>query len=539
MNKQDIYTSEDLDKLLTRPPKYGDEDFLDKCEKLYLTRNTSEDQNVVQACHRILSFCNCNYFAVEYLSYYMYDKVEDSFVPPAAFHKEIYHKLNSYKKLIVLAPREHAKSTVVCNFFPTWGVATERYKYVIIICASKKLAVKKMSALRRNFAKNNKIIKYYGKQKTKDGSWSSERLVLKNGAIIEAYGGTQDLKGLVEGRDRPDLILLDDTFTDEELLKNKVRRNDAFDWFFAHVVPLGKHSDIVFVATVGHEDDPGQRLAKVALELPDWEVVRYGAANLGGKPSLDFEGGAEMLWPEKLNKEELLHLYNTYSKAGTIHKFWNEFMNMPQDSKDAIFPRYDSEGAERDIFYTETPEKTVLEHKLRIYQAIDPAYSSKKTADRKVSIIVGVDELSQTWYVLDLYAGRDSLDVYTQEIVKQALKWQPFIIGMEANTSQTAFKQQVEQKARESGVYRKFVELKPGSQLGGKHDRIISVLAPRYLDNRLKFRKGQRVLLDEMWEFVPGKQSKHDDCLDALSYIDQLVIPTVKAGRRMIAPNRS
>lgn len=531
-----VYGKDEINQYLEKRPKYGDPDFVEVCGNLLETGRKTDNKEIKLACYKILAYSNCTWFSTHFLSHLMYDQFTGEMVPPASFHSEVYRKFETSSRLIVLAPREHAKTTVACNFYPTWGAVTGRFKFILIICASIKKASDRLIAIRQNLEKNEEIVKCYGKLKTKESAWSSEKLVLANGCTIEAAGVEQPLKGTLSQHGmRPDLILLDDPFQDPQLIASKTRRQAAYDWIFSDILFLGAGAKIALIATIQHEEDPGARLAR----LSDWEVIRYGAANLNGQPSMDFEAGAKMLWPEKYTQEWLLKIYKSLEEAGEISKFWNELMNMPQDTKDACFPRYNAEGEERPIFYTDDPMR--LRENLRVYIACDPAWSMDKNADRKVSIVVGVDEKTDIWYVLDIYAGRDSVDTYKTEIIKQIIKWKPLKVGVESNATQSEFINELQKKAREFNAYTAWEKLKPVAstrEFGAKHSRIVDQLVSRYLDNRLKFRREQTILLDEMWSFIPGKQSKHDDCLDALANIGLLIIPVLGGSCfQMIKPN--
>lgn len=170
---------------------------------------------------------------------------------PKDFQKTFNPKKN-LRGIIDVEPRGHGKSTIMTFAFPLWQLLFKKSKFIIIIGASSDDAILQLENTRLALEENDKIIEDFGELKGK--TWNKKYLSLTNGTAIVARGKGGSLRGLRKKQFRPDLVIVDDTFKDNEA-DSSVIRNKVSKWFNRTIQPLGTESLIVIVNTITNEDD--------------------------------------------------------------------------------------------------------------------------------------------------------------------------------------------------------------------------------------------------------------------------------------------
>jgi predicted phage terminase large subunit-like protein len=125
------------------------------------------------------------------------------------------------------------------------------------------------------------------------------------------------------------------------------------------------------------------------------------------------------------------------------------------------------------------------------------------------------------WWVQEIIHGRWTLDETVNQIFKAVDKYRPTTVGIEKGIAQQAVMSPLQDiMRRQSRVFR--IELLThGNQK--KTDRILWALAGRFENDKIHLRRDESwnlTFLDEASNFP--NPLVHDDCLDALAYIDQI-----------------
>lgn len=161
-----------------------------------------------------------------------------------------------------------------------------------------------------------------------------------------------------------------------------------------------------------------------------------------------------------------------------------------------------------------------------VFMAVDPAgYGSEESVSK--SAFLKLDETAiavvqvgpSGWCVLDIVHGRWDIRETSIRILRTAQKYQPIACGIEKGALKNAIAPYLEDQRRRLGIPLNLVDVTHGGR--SKSSRIAWALQGRLEHGRISFLDGDyiRPLREQMFDFP---SARHDDMLDALSYIDQV-----------------
>jgi predicted phage terminase large subunit-like protein len=163
---------------------------------------------------------------------------------PDMFSKEFCEELHNYLVDIrfeeftsTLAPRSHAKTTIKCFLIPIYIALNEPKKYLhyLNIQNTTSKAISINLNIRRELELNELLIKDYGLQVTSE-KWTEKQFVLRNGVIFTSIGSGESVRGLNYKAVRPDYIVLDDIYDDDDI-HNMKRIDKKESWFWSSIYP--------------------------------------------------------------------------------------------------------------------------------------------------------------------------------------------------------------------------------------------------------------------------------------------------------------
>lgn len=240
-------------------------------------------------------------------------------------------------------------------------------------------------------------------------------------------------------------------------------------------------------------------------------MVYESAENALGEPN----------FPDILPKEKLKELRKTLGS----YKYANQYLNLTipddeQDFKKAWLKFYDS-----------IPQRT------NTFIFIDPAISLEDSADYTATVVVKVDE-ERNWYLV--YANRQRITA-TQTldwIFKLYEKFKPNCIGIEDVAYQRSLLHFASEQMREraqilplKGIKRSSISVDGTKRSDNSKPMRIRSLVPRFEWGHILINRG---LHDFELEYSAFPRGAHDDILDALSTIEEIVFYPVKP----VAPKR-
>ncbi|GAH08088.1 unnamed protein product, partial [marine sediment metagenome] len=160
------------------------------------------------------------------------------FSPPINMHYEIDKLLvdESEKFLDIIAPRDHAKSTVISNAFPTnqvlssWVLKGQK-EFVLLISKTSRVAEETMlGPVKYALNYSSPLIDIYGHWGENTAKvWTKDRIVLKNDSVLMARGIGQHVTGIRHLEVRPTIIIIDDP-QDKDNTKTQAAMEMHLSW---------------------------------------------------------------------------------------------------------------------------------------------------------------------------------------------------------------------------------------------------------------------------------------------------------------------
>lgn len=458
-------------------------------------------------------------FARFLLADHMTDRLSGKIIEPPEFHGEVMDLYMRENRMGIAAPRGHAKTTLTSFFYVMYCLLYQVKRNVVIISATEDLATRFLRRLKGEFETNARLIWLFGEQKT--GKWSERELHLANGCIVYAKGRGGQIRGLIEGSSRPDLIVLDD-LEDEELVRSEMRRMDLEAWFNGDVLPTlePKVGQLIYIGTILHQDSLLNRVLDKTL-YPEFETRRYAAIKEDG----------ELLWPGRFDKGELQSIKESYIARGKLANFYMEYMNDPMPSEAATFKQSYFQ------FFEDLPWDATTE----LFVDLGGG-SVKKTADDSAFVVLATGPQGEL-YVQDYVSKRmgTDTDLMVDTIIALTHEHSCRKVYIEKTVASNMLVASLDRSMKKKGAHINIEYVSPGrgsadrrgNMSDGKYQRIAAMEAAFKL-GRIKMRKWMTKLVDQLLTFPRGK---HDDVIDALSYGYMYGKKTGRSKRKRFIPN--
>ena len=441
------------------------------------------------------------------------------------FHREWWeHCCSNERYVIIAAPRGHAKSTIITVIYTLAAVLFRQRKYVLIVADTEGQAALFLGQIKQIINNSKEIQSLFGIPYDSESGviWEKETetdVIMKfqdNEMFrITVKGAEQKLRGLMFDGGRPDLIVIDDLLN-EELVSNKDRREKLKKWVAGSLIPCTSERGIIrWVGTPMNLDDPLE--SKMPRETSKNTIITdlkvSGIKKMGSWLAVKYRAHSrdwtKLLWPERKSIEHFKELKEDFTQQGIPEVYACEYLCDPVDDSIRFFKKQDIHGL----------TKEDVDKELRYYISGDFAISEKDRADYTVFMVGGMDHngVLQIKNVI-----RDRMDGLT--IVETMLQLQkiydPECFGIEEMQVSKALGPFLNRAMLESGVFMNIVMLKPHRT--DKISRARTIQA-RMRACGVKFDKGSdwyEQLEDELLNFP---RSKHDDQVDALSYLGILL----------------
>lgn len=302
----------------------------------------------------------------EFMRYYFPRWVSSDFAP---FHKRgLNAVLNNKEKKFIFSwkiARNMSKTTlwqmfaIFLNMRKVNGLPVG-YETGILFSKSYDAAAELLRPIRAQYEANPRIVNDFGEQKS-FGNWDDSKFVLSSGPSWRSLGKGQSPRGTKEEEKRPDFILGDD-FDDDEEVRNITRLDNSWDWMMGALFgTFDVSASHLFVGL-------NNRIAKDCLIERLCSIADFtDTVNL-----LDKQG--RPTW-NRFTKKDCEYMIE---KMGT-RLAQREYFNNPIN--------------EGKVFKAEWMQEKKMHH-LKDYQVIvaylDPSFKSRKNADHKALIMIGM-----------------------------------------------------------------------------------------------------------------------------------------------------
>ncbi len=442
--------------------------------------------------------------------------------PPSEAHYRIEEvMLNPEKdKVNIICPRGLGKTTLAAEDAVMHHIFLEPevQKVVVIISKTQSHSINRLRAIKNTieFSEEFRSIHgYWGEHTAK--VWRDNEIVLKNGSAIVAKGTGQPIKGLNYNSVRPTLIILDDP-EDENNTKTPEAMNANLEWLLQGAVKArsqkAKHkAKIVVIGTPLNQ----RCMVETLKDAKGWHTVHFSYI------TRDEFGNERSIWPEVRTLASLYEEKEQYQSIGREYVWWKEVMCELRGREDQLFKEDDLKYWEGEYklgehgAYIETGDKKVA---VNIFMGVDPASSTKSSADYSVIAVIGYTA-DDDIYLIDMFRKRVTPLDLADAFISMCKKYNPQKARIESTGYQEMLRQYVREKMFEEKLYIPGLEIKELPR-SNKSARLES-LQPRFAQRKVYLkREAHKAFADELMLFPYGR---NDDTLDAFYYAQKGIYP--------------
>lgn len=433
--------------------------------------------------------------------------------PFSTLHDKIFEILDNddIQLALIIAPRGFGKTSSVNLAYPAKKILFQEKKFIVPISCTATQAVMQGENLKRELLSNRMISGLFGPMKS--DNFSKEMWITSTGTAVMPRGAGQQVRGILFGNNRPDLIIVDD-LEDAESVRSDEQRAKTKAWFFEDVmnsIDRGRKDwKIIVIGTLLHEDS----LLANLMDDPGWLHAHLSIC----------DDNFHSNWPDFITDKELLALVDSYRRMGLLDSFYREYMGVPIAKESARFKQ------EMFKYYDETDKEFLGEKKnLDNLVILDPAKTTKSTSDDTAIIGIGVDVQGPRIYVRDIVKGNLHPEEQYKECFDMADRIGARTIGIEVTSLNEFITYPLRTEMLRQKRYYNIVELKARAS---KEERIAS-LVPFY---RLGFVYHNRQVCAPLEkQLLSFPRSKKDDVMDAVAY----VVEMLEMGERYFVPKET
>lgn len=337
---------------------------------------------------------------------------------------------------------------------------------------------------------------------------------------IKLFGAKSGVRGFKRNGDRPVLAIIDDIVSNEDA-NSKLVLDKIKDTIYKDIDNAlnPKRQKIIFNGTPFNKDDPLYE----AIESGVWHSNVYPICSQFPCSEEEFDGG----WVERFDYAFVKQKYEEAVRLGKLKAFNQELMLRITSDEDRMVH-------DNDIHWFKRDEILAKKHQYNFYITTDFATSIARRADYTVIGVWAVDH-EQNRYLVDGVIGRQLMSQTFNDIFRLVLMYQPMGVGIEASGQQGAFISLLRDEMVKRDIFFGFGPYKSSSKEGisvktNKMERFrLSIPfwknGKMFLPEELKSTQLVQEILDELSSVtIDGIKSKHDDCLDMISQLEELRI---------------
>lgn len=440
------------------------------------------------------------------------------------FHYELCSLFNNRSKLrlVIQAPRGSAKSTFAIFLALHHACFDSGDKVIVLQSKTRQEAVKRLNKIKTILSYTDIFLAMFGdcgvnQRGTFAKTWREDRVVTRiNGfnVTFQALGTGQQIRGVLEDDARISLLVLDDP-DDETNCGTKEQMEKNFDAFFGALPGLEMETGrVIVIGTPIRELCIVDRL----FNSPGWEKRHYMVYD---------EHTKELLWEDKFSLEWYQTEKYNWKEAGKLSKFYSEYQCTIVGDEDKTFRdwkkwdgTFELKGqlgflniTKKNGIELPEPEKVAV----NFFVGIDPASSTKSSADYSVSFVIAYDE-NKNVYCLYYYRERVNPLTHAEQIIDMIKSYKPTRGCVETIGYQEFLRQYLRQRLNEEGLSLPGLEHKwnPRTEKSAR----LETLQPFFASGKIWVKEGMHALEEELNMYPRGK---NDDLLDGLYYATRLL----------------
>ena len=430
------------------------------------------------------------------------------------FHYKIAESLidDTKKQINIIAPRGHAKSSIVGGVYPLFHIMNDSgAKLIVLVSRTQDHAIKLLGTIKDTLEFSEtfrQIYGYWGQHSAKQ--WSKTEVELKDGSMIICKGTGQQLRGIKVGSQRPTLIIVDDP-EDENNTKTAEAMEQNLRWLLQSAVPSldPQKGKIIVIGTPQHQ----RCLVEILKQMEGWENMHFS-------PDID---NKKALWEEWQPISKLLQKKKELESIGRSSVFFREYMCQIVGDEDQLFQQsyvqYHNYKLKIDSAGNHYLHDADKEFPVNVFMGVDPASSVRKTADYSVIMPVAVDE-NNNRYILQYYRQRATPMQLAESIIEYFKLFKPVKVRVESVGYQEMLREYLKQRCEEEKIFISGLEIKESPRTS-KSSRL-ETMQPYFAQKKMYMLKSMEELRDELLLYPRGK---HDDLLDGLFYAMKKCFP--------------
>jgi len=429
-----------------------------------------------------------------------------------------------YQKVVIAGPRGLGKTKTI-HAKCIQKLLFRDINFLLYVTNSESAAVLQTENIKREMRTNCEIRRLFGDVSIGDAEgdfsevFSKKAWVAYGQTLVLPRGSGQQVRGLIHGRYRPDLIVVDDLEKREEMGNADIRQQTK-DWFHADLEKcVDFYSNdwrIIYMDTLKHSDS----LLSKLLESPDWHAVHLDLC--------DDEYNSRV--PAMFTTDELRRLVDSHRDAGTMDIFFMEYRNLPVSKENMSFdPKYFKH-------YDEATLDPVVKKRLENIIIVDPAKTAQMHSADSAIVGIGVDYVGGGIYVRDIINGKMYPDQVYNEMFAMRRRLSAHVVGVEVTGLEEFIRQPIMNEMLRRGPMDAFEPVWLRARGGSEDERgkimRIRSLVSYYRQGLIWHNRSCCSVLEA--QLVPFPRGKRLDVADATSYI----IEMLEIGERyFVAPN--
>jgi len=407
--------------------------------------------------------------------------------------KKLYEVLEGKcRRLIINVPPRSGKTELITKCFPIWAMGKRPDLQVIATGYSTSLTQTFSNEARQYYQSDAYRMVFPRSPRLKIDQNTKEWWMNEAGGSYYATG----TGGSITGRGA-NIFLIDDPLKPDEA-DSDVKRTGINNWFSNTVTSrLNNPSEdaIIIIMQRTHENDLcGYQIEKMTEGTGvKWDIISLPAIC---EKEDEYRKEGESLQEDRLP----IAILEEMQRSNPVH-FSCQYQQNPIAKESQEFHE------EWFRYYDRAPLGG------RVFTAVDPAFSKKKTADY-TSIVTGSfvgDEL----YLLEITHGRFTPDVLEDKILYHAKKWRPEKVGVEAIAAQSMIGFSLRNRFRKEAVFTDVEDLRQPDKKETKIRRLI----PLYRNGQIYHTTDMRELESQLMKFPRGT---HDDVADSVQMLFSL-----------------
>ena len=188
-------------------------------------------------------------------------------------------------------------------------VLTDKKHNVLLVSNSYDNAERLLLPYKANLESNNRIINDYGKQQSL-GNWEAGEFKTKNGKSFRALGAGQSPRGTRNDAVRPDVIIIDDIDTDQDV-KNSDIIKARVSWIESALIPTRSISEPLLIIVCGNLIANYCCISELGDKADKWDIINIRDAN------------GQSAWPSKNTEEMIDRVLSTISYNAQQREYFN------------------------------------------------------------------------------------------------------------------------------------------------------------------------------------------------------------------------